>query len=92
MPMITFLVRDQNKNKNEGSHLLVSTVKCVCVDEDGVNQEQQKSTKKTQKKDQFGNNNNNIVSSAELPSISALVAEDKGGHRLVSGPGGRGQP
>ena len=47
MPMITFLVRDQNKNKNEGSHLLVSTVKCVCVDEDGVNQEQQKSTKKT---------------------------------------------
>ena len=47
MPMITFLVRDQNKNKNKGCHLLVSTVKCVCVDEDGVNQGTTKEYKKT---------------------------------------------
>ena len=59
MPMITFLVRDQNKNK--GCHLLVSTVKCVCVDEDGVNQGTTKEYKKNVEKDQFGNNNNNIV-------------------------------
>ena len=61
MPIITFLVRDQNKNKNKGCHLLVSTVKCVCVDEDGVNQGTTKEYKKNVEKDQFGNNNNNIV-------------------------------